>query len=247
MYAFLSLLVVCVLSSHFVSSNDLILYADVQPANTSESLAKIRQLPIVHYKFLFDSVSDRIQLGVIGPDAQRLFPESIDVLPSTAFAKRTVNADGESEYTTVTVTNFPVVDKNVIFMHGVAAIKELIVRYEELNKSLTELDAMDLDMEKRLESLRDHINKAASQAQEDRLKASKQELEMAQQQLEQEKRRSVLELQRVTQQLENEKSLLELEEKLARERLLHQEGTSEVAAAKQLELERELAERKDEL
>lgn len=240
-------IVLCVLPNHFVCSNDLVLYAEVQPANTSESLDKIRQLPVVHYKFLFDSVPDRVQLGVIGPDAQRLFPESIDVLPSTAFAKRTVNADGESEYTTVTVTNFPVVDKNVIFMHGVAAIKELIVRYEHLNRSLHDADAMDLDLERRLESLREHINKAASQAQEDRLNAAKQELELANHQLEQEKRRSEQELQRVAQQLENEKSLLELEESLARERLVHQEEMSKVAMAKQLDLERELAERKDAL
>ena len=37
----------------------------------SESLFKIRNVPLVYYKFKYDSVPDRSQMGVLGLDAQK--------------------------------------------------------------------------------------------------------------------------------------------------------------------------------
>ena len=59
-----------------------LLYTDICSVNSSESLNRIRDAPIVQYKFIYDSVQDRKQLGIIGSDAQRLFPESIEVIPN---------------------------------------------------------------------------------------------------------------------------------------------------------------------
>ena len=39
--------------------------------NRSESLFKIRNVPLVYHKFKYDSVSDRSQMGVLGLDAQK--------------------------------------------------------------------------------------------------------------------------------------------------------------------------------
>ena len=89
-------------SSSLVSKEDvgLILYTDVSPANTSDSLQKIRDVPIKVYgnangadyavisyithiiasvEFKYDSVAGRRQIGVLGQDAQRFFPESVEV------------------------------------------------------------------------------------------------------------------------------------------------------------------------
>lgn len=37
----------------------------------TESLYKIKHVPLVYYKFKYDSISDRSQMGVLGLDAQR--------------------------------------------------------------------------------------------------------------------------------------------------------------------------------
>lgn len=100
--------------------DNLTLYLDIQKVNTTESLWKISKLPIVYYKFLHDSVPDRIQLGAIGPEAQRLFPESIEVLPSATFTKTSALATG-GRISTYSIRNFPIVDRTVLFMHGVAS------------------------------------------------------------------------------------------------------------------------------
>ena len=37
----------------------------------TESLFKIKNVPLVYYRFKYDSVSDRSQMGVLGLDAQK--------------------------------------------------------------------------------------------------------------------------------------------------------------------------------
>lgn len=233
---------------HAVLSEDLILYTEIEPVDTKSSLQRIKDLPIVYYKFLFDSVPDRIQLGVVGPEAQRLFPESIDVLPSTAFATRSRSGDPVLPVpATAVLTNLPVVDKNVLFMHGIAAVKELIYIYEKLNSTVQSLSEIDRDTELKYENLRAGFNKDISRLQTEKLRIAQEELALAKKALQQEEKRAELEEQRVQAQLLNERSLLEFEEKLSKDRLLQQEELSRESLNKQLKLERELAERKDAL
>eukprot|EP01039_Chlorochromonas_danica_P010427 gene10427-11546_t len=243
-----------------VLSEDLILYTEIAPVDSEESLRRVKELPIVYYKFLYDSVPDRIQLGVVGPEAQRLFPESIEVLPSTVFARSHSTAastatggssggsspSGSTASTSTSVlTNLPVVDKSVLFMHGVAAIKELITVFEQLNDTVRQLGEVDKETEKKYQTLRKNLERDISKLQNEKLLLAQEEIDLARKQLEQEKQRALMEEERLQAQLAKEQQLLEFEEKLSKERLLQQEALSKEYLAKQLELERELAQSKD--
>jgi ATPase family AAA domain-containing protein 3A/B len=223
------------------------LYTEIQPVNRSDSYVRVRSLPIVYYKFLYDSVPDRVQLGVVGGEAQRLFPESIEVLPSTAFATP-VNASAKSTTRSnapTIVTNFPVVDKNVLFMHGLATVQELILRFEQLNHTIFSLHDRDSELRDEYQKLQTKLNEEITSQLKEKLELLQREKELVKKQEAKESLREQLERAKVSAQLEEEKSLLEYEERLARERLAQQEEVTKQTLANQLRLERELAERKE--
>ena len=87
------------------AAEQFLLYSDIKPVNRTDSYERIRNVPLVHYKFKYDSISDRSQMGVVGPEAQKYFPESIDVVPSKTFTSK------DRSKPPVVLTNFPVVDK----------------------------------------------------------------------------------------------------------------------------------------
>merc|ERR1711871_1367925 len=75
----------------------------------------------------------RKHVGIIGKDVQRWFPEAVDIIP-----RYTVPSQNNKKEKTI-LTNFPIVDKNVIFMHGVAALQDVISRYDILAHKLSNL------------------------------------------------------------------------------------------------------------
>lgn len=223
------------------------LYTEIHPVNRSDSYVRVRALPIVYYKFLYDSVPDRIQLGVVGGEAQRLFPESIEVLPSTAFATPVnASATGSTRSNAPTiVTNFPVVDKNVLFMHGLATVQELIHLFEGLNQTIFSLHDRDRDLREEYQKLQLKLNEEMSGQLRDKLDMLQREKDLLKKHEDKEVVREQLERAKAKTQLEEEKALLEYEEKLARDRLSQQEEVTKQTLANQLRLERELAERKE--
>jgi hypothetical protein len=114
------------------------LYQDVVPANTSDSLYRIYNVPLKVYNFKYDSVVDRKQMGILGSDAQRWFPDSVEVIPKhTIVNKENVSASNVPSLTVL--KNFPMVNKQVIYMHGLAALQELAHQYSALYAMVDEL------------------------------------------------------------------------------------------------------------
>lgn len=94
-------------------------------------------------------------------DAAKHFPESVEVVESYTFPPK---KKGEEA---VIVPNFPVVDKNVIFMHGVAALQELIQVTEDLREAIQgvsgDVSSEMASVEKIEEAIkRDHTEKVAA-------------------------------------------------------------------------------------
>jgi hypothetical protein len=79
------------------------LYSDIRPANLTDSLRRIMSTEFVNYRFQYDSVADRVQMGVIGLEAQKYFPESIDIVPKYTFSNK------DRTKAPVVLTNFPII------------------------------------------------------------------------------------------------------------------------------------------
>jgi hypothetical protein len=82
---------------------------------------------VKYYEFIYDKVPGRRQIGILGPDAQKWFPESVEIIANYSFPRR------DRSQPAVSIPNFPVIDKNVIFFHGIAALQELARHYELLS------------------------------------------------------------------------------------------------------------------
>lgn len=66
-------------AGNLVSASSL--FVDITSANISDSLERIKHVPFKLYGLRYDT-SKRTMMGVLGQDAQRWFPESVDVLSS---------------------------------------------------------------------------------------------------------------------------------------------------------------------
>lgn len=228
------------------SDDQVQLYLDVQHVNKTESLRRLSELPIVYYKFLHDTVPDRVQLGAIGPEAQRLFPDSIEVLPAATFTNMSALATG-GRISTYSVRNFPIVDKNVLFMHGLAALQELISRYETLQSLISTLSERDQSVYGEIRKAQDVLERAIDKQLASKLEALELESKNLEAQLSLEADREAEESRKQQQKLGSEQALLEYEEQLARERMQQQEQSVRETVAQQLNLEKELALRREAL
>uniref|UniRef100_A0A7S3LY20 AAA+ ATPase domain-containing protein n=1 Tax=Spumella elongata TaxID=89044 RepID=A0A7S3LY20_9STRA len=220
-------------------SGKFLLYSDIQVANRTESLLRLRNVPIVRYKFKYDSLVDRYQLGIIGPDAQKYFAESIEVVPSKTFTSK-----DRSKAPTV-VTNFPVVDKNVLFMHGLVALQELIFRYEALSAAI---DSAETDASKRKDELlaiEKRITSGVSAQSKTKLEIAQKEAELALKQAQLDAQKAEEEMLLVQRELEHEKEMVEYEANLVRERMARQEELEKLNNEQVLKMEKELAEKRE--
>lgn len=224
-----------------VESGKYLLYTDIQPANRTESLLKLRSVPIVRYKFKYDSVVDRYQIGIIGPDAQKYFAESIEVVPSQTFTSK-----DRSKPPTV-VTNFPVVDKNVLFMHGLVALQELIFRYEDLSNLIASAEEDSQQRKEELLAIEERLLHGVNEHTKESLEVAKMEAELAAQQVGLKTKKAEEELLVIEQQLLQERELMLYEANLTRERMLRQEELEKQNNLQVLTMEKELAERRETL
>mmetsp|Transcript_20217 Transcript_20217/g.34431 ORF Transcript_20217/g.34431 Transcript_20217/m.34431 type:complete len:791 (-) Transcript_20217:64-2436(-) len=218
---------------------NFVLYTDIKPANRTDSLVRLRNVPFVRYKFKYDSVVDRTQMGIIGPEAQKYFPESIEVVPSQTFSSK-----DRSKPATV-ITNFPAVDKNVLFMHGLVVLQELIYRYEELSDIVDAGDEAATKLKEALKEIDDRIHKDVSFHAEEKLSIARMEAELVEKQLELESQKLKDEEEILERQMVEEKKILDYESELARERMNRQEELAKKNADEALQMERELAEKKE--
>lgn len=246
-------LLIAILSAFFsdertvaASDGQVQLYLDVQHVNKTESLRRLSELPIVYYKFLHDTVPDRIQLGAIGPEAQRLFPDSIEVLPAATFTNMSALASG-GRISTYSVRNFPIVDKNVLFMHGLAALQELISRYDTLQSLISTLSERDQSVYGEIRKAQEVLERAIDKQLASKLEALELESKNLEAQLSLEANREAEEGRKLQEKLASEQALLEYEEQLAKERMQQQEQNVRETVAQQLSLEKELALRRDAL
>lgn len=220
-------------------SGKFLLYTDIQVANRTESLLRLRNVPIVRYKFKYDSLVDRYQLGIIGPDAQKYFAESIEVVPSKTFTSK-----DRTKAPTV-VTNFPVVDKNVLFMHGLVALQELIYRYEALSEAINSAEADATKRKDELLAIESRINSGISIQTKTKLEIAQKEAELALKQAELDVQKAEDEMLLVQRELAQEKEIVEYEAGLVRERMLRQEELEKLNNQQILKMEKELAEKRE--
>jgi len=87
---FQSLLALALIAKDFIvasSSQDPTseAYTSIAKADLAESYEKIMNVPLKKYEFIFDSVSSRIQMGVMASDAQIWFPVSNACCFSSSF------------------------------------------------------------------------------------------------------------------------------------------------------------------
>lgn len=217
-----------------------LLYSDIRPINRTESFQRIKSVPLVHYKFKYDSIPDRLQMGIIGPDAHMYFPESIDVVPSKTFSPK-----DKSKAPTV-VTNFPVIDKTVLFMHGLVAIQELILRYEELNATIESMDDYGNKLKNELLVLHEQLQNDVDEHSKEQLGLARMEYELSQKQEDLDNIRAQKDAEQLEQQLAIQREMMEYEAQLARERMAREEELARKHAADALAKEIELTALKEE-
>lgn len=121
------------------------MYLNVQPANTTRHLEAIRALNLSTYHYAYERQSSskkqpRLRIGAVGPSLAKVIPEAVELVP------RRVLPPLEKGGKPIILYNVPVVDENVIFMHGIGATKEIIRLIEDLKGELsTQIDrVMDL-------------------------------------------------------------------------------------------------------
>lgn len=213
------------------------LYSDIRPVNKSESWHRIRNVPIVNYKITHDG--DKTHLGVVGPEAQRWFPESIEVVPTYTFLSKDRSKPPK------VVNNFPIVDKNIIFTHGIAALQNLMELFEELQENYRKAAANQSARDSYYSDIEERLQVLLQQEENERASIAVLERELAERQtklieVQAEEERKIVEL-----QLKEQQKMLEYEAQLMRERMEYEEKLSRENAANFLEMEKELASKRE--
>ena len=216
-------------------------YNHILSINLTESFFRIRDIPLKRYEFLFDSVPDRVHVGVMVSDAQHYFPEAIDIIPAYPVVSK------ESSKGTITLKNFPSVNKHVIFMHGVAALKHLIVNYDGLKNDISKLEKVEEKYKNTIDGLYRRLSEDIDKqlVEEKLFKTEKLHLESKQTELE--RLRENLGKEISAQRIKDERYLLEYEMKLSKERMLHDEEKAKREMEEIVKLERDIAKSRDQL
>jgi ATPase family AAA domain-containing protein 3A/B len=221
------------------SAQSDVLYYDISSANCSESLFKIRNVPIKLYEFKYDSVEGRRHMGVIGYDAEKYFPESIDIIPLYTIPSK------DRSRANVQIKNFPMIDRNVLFMHSFAAMKELIASYEEIDTSILKL----VQQGSRQLDIFQNIEKKFQGETLEQESATKKLLTLEKQRIEKEKEledlRSHEEHLRNIATLEEERRMFAYQEELVNIRLSREEDLQKKRLEESINFERELASKRE--
>ena len=217
------------------------LYGNVVDADLKQSYLAIKQVPIKHYEFMFDSVPGRIQMGILAKDAQRWMPEAVDIISTYTVPNR-----DRTQPSTV-IKNFLSVDKNIVFMHGVAALKDLIDRYELLDAEVKELGLQEANILNEMKQLQEKLVSEVNTATKEEEKLAVANAELAKKEAEMESLKVLEERKIVEKRLDDERKLMDFESQLSRERMKREEDFAREELEELLRIEKEVADRKEEL
>lgn len=214
-----------------------IFYTDVAEANTSECLMNIRQVPIKVYSYKYDSVPGRRQLGILGQDVEKYFPDALQILHNYSIPRR-----GEKP---IVVPHFPAVDKNVVFMHGFAALQKLIRLYDEISFAVEHIKGDTQDQKLVFEEIEKRLSKEATDQLVEEKKLAEDEAALAAQEAELQRVRVLHERELIDTDLSQERDLWKYQEELARLRLEREEEFARNSMVEALNFERETTEKKE--
>lgn len=214
-----------------------IFYTDVTEANTTDCLNAIRSVPIKVYSYKYDSVPGRKQLGILGPDVEKYFPDALQVLTNYSIARR-----GEKP---IIVPKFPTVDKNVLFMHGFAALQKLIHLYDEMISSVENIRGDTHDQKLVFNEIEKRLSKEAAEQLVEEKKLAEQEIALAAQEAELLKAQVLNDRELIDLDLTQERELWKYQEELARLRLEREEEFARNSMVEALNFERETTEKKE--
>jgi ATPase family AAA domain-containing protein 3A/B len=191
-----------------------------------------------NYEFKYDSVPGRKQIGVLGPIAQKYFPEAVEVVAQYVLP-------GKTRSETITLSNFPVVDKNVILLHGVAALQQLIASYRDLDNQMKTFSGVHDELMGITTHLNTMLSKEANEVLLESARSQRNEAILLQQQLhnihiagKEEKALSDL-------RIEGSKHVFEREERILQKRIMHEENLVRESLLYKLELEKKLSEERE--
>ena len=102
------------------------IYANIQPVNSTAILERLIQVPLKLYEYKLDNTSGRQQMGFLSSDIMKVFPESVEIAAYYPLPQK-----DKSKPATI-VSNYPLVDKSIIFMHCIGAIQAIQQKYEAL-------------------------------------------------------------------------------------------------------------------
>lgn len=229
-------MVVCDVVPTVTNKDGILLYSDISEVNGIDSLAKLQDLQVKYYHFKYDSVANRRQLGVLPEDAAVSFPDSIEVVKSYALPNK------EDRTKPIVLPNFPVVDKNTIFMHGIMALKALSGKYNELLTEVTDINSKFKERSSDLE-------KVSALLQKESLSKDKEEQLLQEVQMEVEEKLNLLKLTTKEEDakiaalfLEEEQKVMSYQAELTQQRYEAEAQIDRENSAKLLELEKQLNE-----
>ena len=147
----------------------------------------------------------------------------------------------------IVLHNFPVVDKNVIFVHGIAAVQELIRQLEQLQEEVSAVRAVDQEMERLLDAVRAQFaeEECGQRVLGERIQVLETQLRDKGDQLVSVLVEDRLEL--ASREAAEQRELISFEQALATERWAREEQTLRATAEATVAAEREAAARKEEL
>jgi ATPase family AAA domain-containing protein 3A/B len=221
--------------------NYLNVYTDVVKADTADSLERIKRISLSFYEYKYDSVTGRKQLGVVGEEVRKYFPEAIEIVPNYPIPTKDRNKAPEI------LQNFPIVDKNVLFMHGLAALQELLTSIGNIQQQIDHINEEKISIINYLDKIHTDLNDEIDQQLLEQQQVSLVEMELAKKELE------LLELQSIEAKraFENElvehQKMLDYENELAAQRLRYQEELHQQNIKRSSDLEKELLAKKEDL
>lgn len=230
-------LVVVSVASAADSGSINIFYTDVSQANTTECLMSIRNVPIKTYSYKYDSVPGRRQIGIVGSDLERYFPDALQILHNYS-----IPVKGSKP---ILVPNFPTVDKNVLFMHGFAALQKLTQLYDEMSVAVENIRGDTHDQKLVFDEIEKRLSKEAAEQLIEEKKLAEEEMALAATEAELQKAQVLHDRELIDLDLTQERELWKYQEELARLRLEREEEFARNSMVEALNFERETTEKKE--
>jgi len=229
------------------------LYQNVEPVDVEKSRELLSKLQIAHFEFEYDSIKGRRQVGLLPEDVQDVIPEAIDVAATRTFPPQ------EPGGKMIKLEQFPSVNKDVVFMHNVAAIQAIATSLKIATADLSQLLEHREQMDVLYEELHRRLALEADAQAVERRKLAEAEAEKARLQVAKAKAAEDEGARILAARESAEEKRLQREDELARERavladlsernrtleaLAMQRETAEAAAQQALERAKELSERR---